>query len=100
MLRGSGGGHGVGGKMNLTHEHAYSLFQRHVMGITAAQFVWEPLEDKPAGEDHVQQSASSSAAATTPRGRHPQPKEREFQGRRHRRPRDRDKSELLFITEY
>ena len=44
------------------HEHAYALFQRHVMGITAAQFVWEPLEDEHAGGEQFQQSASSSTA--------------------------------------
>ena len=49
----------------LLQEHAYSLFQRHVMGITAAQFVWEPLEDEHMGGDQIQQSASSSTADTS-----------------------------------
>ena len=38
----------------LLHEHASTLLQRHVMGITAAQFVWDLLEDVPEGGEHVQ----------------------------------------------
>ena len=30
----------------MLHNQVRDMFQRHLMGITAAQFVWEPLEEE------------------------------------------------------
>ena len=82
----------------MLHEHAYSLFQRHVLGTTAAQFVWEPLENEPAGEAPVQQAASSSTTAAAER--HLPTKGREFPGKHQHQTGVKDKNEKLVHNVY
>ena len=46
------------------HRTTYSLLERHMMGITAAQFVWEPEEDTEEGapDPATHEKATSSGA--------------------------------------
>ena len=80
----------------MLHEQTYSLFQRHMMGNTAAQFVWEPLDTEPAGEPPVQQpTSSSSTTALGDTHTHTPTNGRGFRGKHHLQTEVKDKIEKL-----
>ena len=48
------------------HRTTYSLLERHIMGITAAQFVWEPEGEAEETAPNLGLQARSSSSAALP----------------------------------